>query len=360
MKHQATLSTEDMAALTNYLVNATETNRAAATANTDGGSGPELGGYLYTEYLKTDQKTVNFDIRYLALWASGWINEKIAYVGEFELEHGGKGENTFVEQAYIDFWLNQNVAVKVGAMLTPFNRFDEFHDPLTNALITRPQVSRELGVSAWRDVGVDLHGYFNLSKQSSVAFDLYAINGLGSGSTLRKSRQYRDNNEDLGYGARFNFLLYDIVEVGFSGYQGAWDDNGDYKVTLLGGHLMVKTDLVDLYAEYTDGASENPALDTLGSTLADGDMSGYFVQVSRLFEDKYRPTVRVGALDYLDLANGLGRTPTNKDLIEIDFGFTYYPTPKVAIKVEYTIFDETGRMADFDNNQIGFQTAVKF
>jgi hypothetical protein len=46
-------------------------------------------------------------------------------------------------------------------------------------------------------VGVDVHGYVNLADQASLGFDLYAANGLGDGSRLRGSRQYRDSNEEL-------------------------------------------------------------------------------------------------------------------------------------------------------------------
>ena len=77
---------------------------------------------MYTEYFRSPEKTKNFDLHYLAFAVSGSVMENVNYMGEFELEHGGKGDNTFVEQAYIDWWFRPNVALKVGAMLTPFFR----------------------------------------------------------------------------------------------------------------------------------------------------------------------------------------------------------------------------------------------
>jgi len=356
MKVQATLSSQDIEELTNYLTSASEESESNSASGE-----PIVGGYLYTEYFRTQEKTINFDIHYLAFSATGWINDKIAYLGEFELEHGGTGgNNTFVEQAYIDFWVRRNIAVKVGAILTPFNRFDEFHDPLENHLVTRPQLSREIGVSAWKDVGVDLHGYFNLNPQNSLTFDIYAINGLGSGKNLRGSRQYRDNNEELGLGARVNFIHKELIEIGLSGYRGAWDDGGKYDVSMVGAHFMLNTELVDIYAEYTTAESENPPVDTLGNPQVDGDMSGYFIQLTRLFDRKYRTTVRIGGLDYLDSGAALGRTPTNKELTELAIGFTYYPASKVSLKAEYTAFEEGDRVTQKDNNQLGLQAAVKF
>ena len=244
---------------------------------------PIVGGYLYTEYFQSPEKTKNFDIHYLAVYLSGWMSDKISYFGEFELEHGGaEGKNTFVEQAYLDYWFVPNVAVRIGAMLTPFNRFDEFHGPLENLTITRPQMSREIGVSAWKDVGVDLHGYFNLNQQASVMFNLYTINGLGSGSNLRGSRQYLDNNENKAYGTRVNFLFNDILEIGGSLYQGKWDNEGKYNLSLVGGHFMFHSRIFDLYGEYASATFENPA------QVNDGDMSGYFVQISKRISGIYQ------------------------------------------------------------------------
>jgi len=352
MRTHAALSGEEERAITEYLHGlAAEDDDTVKVSHR-----PSIGGYIYTEYFQTPQQRKNFDIHYLALYAYGWVTDKLFYFGEFELEHGGTGgDNTFVEQAFLDYWIVPNVAVKIGAILTPYNRFDEFHDPISNFLITRPQVSREIGVSAWKDVGVDVHGYVNITPKSSISWDAYVINGLGDGSRLRGSRQYRDNNEDPAVGGRVNFIYGDVVELGGSYYTGTWDDDGLYNLRLLGAHLLLNTPIADIYGEYSNGNSEN----TPG--MADGDMSGYFIQASRLFESKYRATVRYGALDYLDmreLADGL--VTTDRDLSELVFGFTYYPTSKVAFKLEYNFFMEGDRATPVSNNQLGLQAAVKF
>ena len=351
MKAQAGLTIQEMTTLVEYLE-----NESRATQKETFTQDIALGGYLYTEYFRTPEKTKNFDIHYLAFSVSGWVNDQINYFGEFELEHGGKGDNTFVEQAYIDYWLTQNIALKIGAILTPFNRFDEYHDPLGNVLITRPQMSREIGVSAWKDVGVNLHGYTRLGSQSTIGFDLYSINGLGSGSDLRGSRQYRDNNEELAFGGRLNWVYRDFLEVGGSAYRGAWDDNGEFDLSMLGAHFLLRTDLANFYGEWAQANSENPR------PAEDGEISGYFLQASRLFQSRYRPAVRWGALDYLDRGDLLGRDPGkgDKDLTELAFAFAYYPTTKAVFKVEYALYQEGNRAAKKDNDQFGLQAAVRF
>ena len=320
------------------------------------GGGPRLGGYLYTEYFQSPQKVKNYDIHYLAVHLSGWASEQVEYLGEFEFEHGGRGDNAFIEQAWMDYWFLPNVGLKIGAMLTPSNRFDEIHDPLANPLVTRPQMARELGVSAWKEVGADLHGYLRLSENLLMDFDLYTINGLGSGANLRSSRQYRDNNEDKAYGARVSLVVADAYELGLSGYRGAWDDEGEYELRMMGAHARLRTPLADIHGEYTRADSENPA------PFDDGEMSGYFVQAVHELHPRIRLVARYGELDYLDPGAELGRDPAkgDKDLSELSLGLSFSPSRQVIFKLEYSINSEGNRAEEIDNDQFGLQAAVSF
>ena len=217
-------------------------------------------------------------------------------------------------------------------------------------------MSREIGVSAWKDVGVDLRGYVNLSAQASLTFDLYSVNGLGSGSNLRGSRQYRDNNEDKAFGGRANLIFLDVLEIGSSAYRGAWDDAGDHDLTMIGAHLLAQTPVVEVYGQYARATSQNPA------PADGGDMSEFFVQASRLVGSRFRSTIQYGELDYLDEGDTLGRSASKggRDLREVPLAVACYPHPKVAFKAEYTVFTEGGRVQSEANNQFGLKAAVRF
>ena len=352
MKQEAGLSESEVSMITAYLTSAAGESAGEAK----GASGPRIGGYLYTEFFRTESTQKNWDIHYLTLTVSGWANEKIRYFAEFELEHGGQADNTFVEQAYIDYWFNDLLAVKVGAILTPFNRFDDFHMPLSNYAITRPQVSREIGASAWKDVGINFHGYYNFCNLT-VKYDAYWINGLGDGSNIRGSRQYRDNNEEMAVGGRLSLVFFDELEVGGSIYSGDWDDDMTLNLTMVGTHFLWTNDWVDIYGEYANARSENP----VGTD--DGSMYGYFIQASKgICNDRFRFTTRYGKLDYLDPGTALGRDAGsgNKDVRELLFAVAYYPTPNVVFKLEYTIYNEGVRVANVENDQFGFQAAVRW
>lgn len=316
---------------------------------------PVLSGYLYTEYFASEASTDTFDLHYLNFNISGRLHERVTYKAEFELEHGGGGaEPPFVEQAYLDVWFMRNAALRIGAMLTPFNRFDEFHGPIENLLVTRPQMSREIGGSAWKEVGINFHGNIFVHNSFYLTYDLYAINGLGAGSRLRKSRHYKDNNDAKSIGFRLSGVIADRVEVGTSYYTGAWDDNGDYNLSMLGVHLLSKFGDFNLFAEYSRSNSENPA------PFDKGVGEGYFVQISYLVADQFRPTVRYGTLDYLDNGALLGRKPTDYDTKVMALAFNFYLTKAIVFKFEYDIVMEGDRKMDKSNNLLALQAAVRF
>ena len=316
---------------------------------------PVLAGYLYTEYFSSPDAVDTFDMHYLNVNLSGRLHERVSYRAEFEFEHGGGAkEPPFIEQAYLDVWFGRNAALRVGAMITPFNRFDELHGPLENYLVTRPSLSREIGVSAWKEVGVDLHGSFVLHKSLYLNYDAYIINGLGAGSRLRASRQYLDNNDAKSLGFRLSGVLADAWEAGASYYRGAWNPAGDLNLSIAGLHFLGRLGDLHLFAEYARSVSENPP------PLEDGKATGFFLQASYLLRGTFRPTLRYGTLDYLDPGSLLGRTPTNFDDRALALGLDYYLTPAIVFKVEYDLITEGARLEKKDNNLLAFQAALRF
>ena len=316
---------------------------------------PVLGGYIYTEFFASEASTDTFDIHYLNVNLAGRLHDRVSYRAEFEFEHGGgDAEPPFIEQAYMDVWFKSNMALRIGAIIAPFNRFDDFHAPLENMMVTRPQVSREISVSAWKDVGINLHGNIFVTDDVYLNYDAYMINGLGSGSRLRSSRQYRDNNDAKSLGYRISGVFQDQWELGTSLYHGAWDDDGNHDVNLLGFHFLGRLGEFNLYAEYAKALSENP------DPQDKGNMDGYFIQGSYLFLGKFRPSARFGNLDYLDLGNQLGRKSTDFDRMILAFGLNYYLTNSIVFKFEYDFYFPGEREEDTNKNLLALQAAVRF
>ena len=343
------LNGEDESKIVGYL------KSSARQEKEDSGKSFIIGGYLYTEYFKFQDSTNTFDAHYLSITMSGKVHERVTFYAEFELEHGGGALNPpFVEEAYLDFWLNRNTGVKIGAILTPFNKFDYFHGPLQNRLISRPEMSREIGVSAWKDVGVNLHGNLIVTKNFYLNYDLYLINGLGSGSRFRKSRQYKDNNNLLSKGIRVSGIFSDRLEAGVSYYSGPWDDEGLLDLNMYGFHLLGKIGNLQFYGEYSKADSENT------NVYPDSEAEGYFIQGSYLMNKYLRTTIRYGTLDYLDTAEDIGRSFTDIDKRVLALGLSLNLNSSVVFKIEYDFVMEGDRSAPKENNILAFQAAVSF
>ncbi len=314
-----------------------------------------IGGYLYTEYFNNQSSTNTFDAHYLSITLSGKVHKKVTFYAEFELEHGGGSLNPpFVEEAYLDFWFNRNTGIKIGAILTPFNKFDDFHGPLQNRLISRPEMSKEIGVSAWKDVGVNLHGNLIVTKNFYLNYDLYLVNGLGSGSRFRKSRQYKDNNNLLSKGIRVSGIFSDRLEAGVSYYSGPWDDEGLLDLNMYGFHLLGSIGDLQFYGEYSKADSENT------NVYPEGKAEGYFIQGSYLMNTYLRTTIRYGTLDYLDTAEDIGRSFTDIDKRVLALGLSLNLNSSVVFKIEYDFVMEGERSASKENNILAFQAAVSF
>jgi hypothetical protein len=156
----------------------------------------------------------------------------------------------------------------------------------------------------------------------------------------------------MGY--RISGIFQDQWELGTSLYHGAWDDEGDYSVNMLGFHVLGRMGNFSLYAEYAKAFSENP------DPQEKGNMDGYFIQGSYLFMDKFRPTIRFGNLDYLDLGNQLGRKATDFDRMILALGLNYYLTNSIVFKFEYDFYFPGEREEDTNKNLLALQAAFRF
>jgi hypothetical protein len=123
---------------------------------------------------------------------------------------------------------------------------------------------------------------------------------------------------------------------------------------MFGLHFLGKTGDLSLYGEYSKSLSGNP------DPYETGKAEGYFVQGSYLIRRHFRPSVRFGSLDYLDLSDLLGRKPTDFDRKILALGFNYYLTPSVVFKVEYDLYFPGSREADINKDLLALQAAVRF
>ncbi|MCR4317595.1 MAG: hypothetical protein NUW37_14745 [Planctomycetes bacterium] len=351
-----------------------------------------FSGYIYSEawFVRDNAGGVGnvttttpsqFDNHYFNLGLSGSWNQNIRMHATFEIEHSNA--ESYVEEAYIDFdYTDAAFIVRVGRIITPFNIFDDYHDPIGNHFVTRPHPIRRIVGSAWKTTGLEALGTLPLSDDFAFNYALYVENGRKEASNLRSTRQEQDNNSNKAIGARLGFDALDMLKFGGSFWQGEYDDDDRGSTTLADGvtptpvgnlwmrmygfYARLDVEGLSLYGEYVVATAENFTAPSL-----DAEESGAFTWLTYTLEDvlgdlgDFRFGVRWDIYTYnsqtydpqTQIQSGqlLGKTQ-----YQYAINASWLPHEQVDVKFEYLILKEGKRLTEVANNAIAIQVGARF
>jgi hypothetical protein len=308
-----------------------------------------LGGYLAAVYENgqkwSESPEGTFGKVQAGLLFAGTASNVIVY----DLEARFRSENVLeIEQAWVGFAPSASFALKLGLYLVPFGKYNTANRPDQNPFIQTPLPQANLYPQSWRDVGVLTEG-----KWGPIGYSLYLGNGLGEGQDLTDGQQFKDNNGDLAGGGRFALYLSRSLEVGFSYYQGRYDDEGQRELKLEGADVSWRSESILITYEYDRAHLDNPA--GYDSGLADG----HFVLVT-VSMGKFSPLVSYQSLVYKDPYHGEDPVLAGitRDVSRWAVGLTYSPVAHFMFKLEYDFNGEAG--VKVDNDIFQAQVAFRF
>jgi hypothetical protein len=315
----------------------------------------KIGGYFSSKYEKSQSEGLipngNISINFLSVNFYGRINSKFEFFTEIRTENSIS--KIFLEQAWIGFKAGAFLNIKTGAYLVPFGKYNQFHRPLESRLIDYPLPKEQIGPVPWSDIGILIEGNYGIFSYST-----YLGNGLGESENIRKSRQYTDNNSDKARGGRLSLSLSQGLEIGYSRYKGAYNSEGDLKLTLEGVDISWLSSKMLLFAEYSRVNLENP------SPYEKGKAEGYFILFS-FSVGNFFPVFSYQKVNYNDPYHGTGFLPSlNKGLgIKEDksrwtIGLNFYPVKNIVFKVEYQFNKE--KDLELNNDKLLIQSAISF
>jgi hypothetical protein len=284
------------------------------------------------------------------------FSDRVRFFSEFELEHSlagdGKPGEVELEQAYVEFGLNDNTYAKTGLFLLPVGILNETHEPPTFYGVERNDVENIILPSTWWEAGAGLRGNFG----SGVSWDAAVHSGLampttgGSAFRVRSGRQKVAEAvaSDLATTLRLKYTGMPGLELAAS-YQyqsnpsqvpGDGLDSGQ----LLTAHAIYQRDRFGLRALY--GAWD---FDGFAVEAADADkQTGWYVEPSFRVSEKWGVYARY---EDLDAARDQDR------FSQSEFGFNYWPVDGVVLKMDFRSreFDLPALSAsDFDAIDLGF------
>ncbi len=137
-------------------------------------TGVTIGGYGEITYNQPEGLNGELDVQRLVLLFGYKFDDRTQFITEIEFEHV---EEVFVEQAFLNYSLNDNINLRGGLMLVPMGIINEYHEPTTFNGVERPSIDGSIVPTTWREIGVGVSGKFD---DASLRYQAYLSNGFAS------------------------------------------------------------------------------------------------------------------------------------------------------------------------------------
>ena len=319
-----------------------------------------LGGYGEMHYnnLEKDNKSSSkdeIDFHRFVFFAGHKFSDSVRFFSEVELEHSiageGKDGEAELEQAYIEWDINNNHRAKAGLFLVPVGLINETHEPNTFYGTERNNVEKNIIPATWWEGGAALSG----TLTEGLLYDVAVHSGLALGDGKYKIRDGRRKvseapADDLAYTARIKYTAIPGLELGASlQYQNdLWQSEGPAKLdaTLFEAHAAWQQDNFSLRALYAQWDIDDAI--ELVSAGAD-EQSGFYIEPS------YRINEQLGLFArYSEWDNNAG-TSASTETEQWDIGLNYWLHPNVVFKLDY----QDQKKAN-DSGEDGFNIGVGY
>ena len=324
-----------------------------------------LGGYGELHYNNltgkngaSDKKEVDF--HRFVLFVGHEFRDDLRFYSELELEHalvkdtddGSNGGEVELEQAYIEYDINDNHRVKGGLFLTPVGILNETHEPPTFYGTERNSVEKNIIPSTWWEAGVMFSG--NIAN--GFGYDVAATSGLntssGSSYKIRSGRQKVSGAEaeDYAYTGRLKWTGIPGVELSATlQYQEDLTQSNDAtagSATLFETHAVIQRGAFGLRALYATWDLEGDGPKSIGAD----EQTGWYIEPSFQFSNNFGVFTR-----YSEWDNQAGNS-SDSEYEEWAVGVNWWPHQRVVVKLDYQDQDAPAtKERDGFNAGIGWQ-----
>lgn len=226
-----------------------------------------VGGYGEVHYNQLFDGAVHnngkLDVHRVVILFGYNFNEKVKFVTELEFEHV---KEVYVEQAFLQYKLNNLVNFRGGLMLVPMGIVNEYHEPTTFNGVERPLIDKYVSPTTWREIGFGLTGNI---LPVSLKYQAYIMNGFNGfdGSArlsgkygLRKGRQKGAESymSSASFAGKIEYYGFRGLNIGLSGYFGKTQstlydgvDKGDERAVAAADSSVAGVSMVGMDARYS-------------------------------------------------------------------------------------------------------------
>jgi len=340
-------------------------------------NGVTVGGYGEINYNQPEGSNGTLDVQRLVMLLGYKFNDRVQFVTEIEFEHV---KEVYVEQAFLQYSLNDNVNLRGGLMLVPMGIVNEYHEPTTFNGVDRPSVDKSIVPTTWREIGVGVQGRFN---EISLGYQAYLFNGfrsvnsgkfLGGSNGLRNGRQKGAestiNTPNLS--GKLDYYGLPGLRLGLSGYFGRTQaedavdmiDGADVGISMVGLDARYAYQRFTARGQFIHASiSDTEDYNTLYSTDLGSALQGWYLETAFNLLPLTKQQQLFAFARYEDydthasVDGGLIRNEGyNRD--EWTFGLSYKVAPGAVVKADYQIKDNAA--ATTAKNQLNFGIGVWF
>ena len=329
---------------------------AAAGGST---SKTSIGGYgeLHYNNISSDAgDSEEIDFHRFVLFFGHEFSDRVRFFSEFELEHSLAGDGApgevELEQAYVEYALDNDVYARTGLFLLPLGILNETHEPPTFYGVERNDVENIILPTTWWEAGAGVRG----NLDGGLSWDVSLHSGLaiptegGSAFRVRSGRQKVAEAvaSDFATTMRLKYTGIAGLELAAS-YQYQSDPSqvagdGLDSGQLFTAHAIYQRNGFGLRALYAGWDFDGAAVEAAGADK----QNGWFIEPSFRLSEKWGVYARYEDID---------AARQQDQFTQSEFGFNYWPIDGVVLKMDYrsrdfTLPELSG--ADFDAIDLGF------
>ena len=322
-----------------------------------------IGGYGELHYNnlegsggETDKKEI--DLHRFVLHFGHEFTDDIRFFSEIEYEHGVAGDDQVgeveIEQAFVEFDLNDQNTARVGVALPPVGIINETHEPTTFYGVERNPVEKNIIPASWWAGGVGLFGEIT----PGWSYDVVLHEGLKVDAfnaddnkkyAVRGGRQKtgKADAEDLAATARVKWTGIPGTEIGATvQYQEDVTQSKDKtagSAWLYEVHADIERGPFGLRALYAMWDLSGSGPESIGAD----EQEGFYIEPSWKFNDRFGVFTRFNQWD-----NRAGNSSKTEQQ-QVDVGLNWWPIEDVVLKADYQWQDNDDDM-ERDGFNLGF------
>lgn len=319
-----------------------------------------IGGYGELHYNNLDGEggaadKDEIDFHRFVIFFGYDFSDRIRFSSELELEHslsgGDEPGEVELEQAFVDFDLNDSHTARAGLFLIPVGLINTTHEPTRFYGVERNPIENKIIPTTWWEAGAGVHGLLG----AGLSYEAYLHSGLNTSTNdsyaVRDGRQKvaKANASDLAGTLALNWRAPGVTVGAGAVYESDMtqsEDSAAGKGVLGEVHTEIKRGPLALRALYAEWVLDGDGPEAYGADR----QYGWYVEPS------YRPIDKLGVFArYSEWDNLAGDDSADSEKSQVDVGVNWWPHEQVVIKADYQWQDN-----DNGKDQEGFNLGIGY